>query len=231
MRVLRRYFLPGNMNSVFEIAVNILNEDEKCIGIMIQLPLPDSFSEYKLNLLQSIREDKDIDWLGWSLIGKGFCDMIDFSPATPKAVFTLLDSYQLGDLKGKRVAIIGQSIIVGKPLALEAIKRWAIIQCFDISSTPEELQEGCKNAEYLFCGTWVIDLINEKHINNNGNQILIDIWYWHKEGKPAGDIDFESVKDKVKHITPVPWGVGPLTIASLFDNVIILAKQFWNILK
>ena len=60
---------------------------------------------------------------------------------------------------------------------------------------------------------------------------MIDIWYWHKEGKPAGDIDFESVKDKVKHITPVPWGVGPLTIASLFDNVIILAKQFWNILK
>ena len=61
MRVLRRYFLPGNMNILFEIAVNILNEDEKCIGIMIQLPLPDSFSEYKLNLLQSIREDKDID--------------------------------------------------------------------------------------------------------------------------------------------------------------------------
>ena len=220
----------SEVNQIFELT-SFLNEDEKCIGIMIQLPLPDSFSEYKLNLLQSIREDKDIDWLGGSLIGKGFCDMIDFSPATPKAVFTLLDSYKLGDLKGKRVAIIGQSIIVGKPLALEAIKRWAIVQCFDISSTPEELEEGCKNAEYLFCGTWVIDLINEKHINNNGNQILIDIWYWHKEGKPAGDIDFESVKDKIKHITPVPWGVGPLTIASLFDNVIILAKQFWNILK
>ena len=187
-RIQKKY---SEVNQIFEL-ISFLNEDEKCIGIMIQLPLPDSFSEYKLNLLQSIREDKDIDWLGGSLIGKGFCDMIDFSPATPKAVFTLLDSYQLGDLKGKRVAIIGQSIIVGKPLALEAIKRWAIIQCFDISSTPEELQEGCKNAEYLFCGTWVIDLINEKHINNNGNQILIDIWYWLWISKRQGKTHYSS---------------------------------------
>ena len=83
----------SEVNQIFEL-ISFLNEDKKCIGIMIQLPLPDSFSEYKLSLLQSIREDKDIDWLGGSLIGKGFCDMIDFSPATPKAVFTLLDFYQ-----------------------------------------------------------------------------------------------------------------------------------------
>lgn len=214
-----------SLNQIFEL-ISFLNTDEKCIGIMIQLPLPVQFADHKLALLQAISEKKDIDGLGGWLMGKSFCDMIPFSPATPKAVFTLLDAYHLGQLKGKRVAIIGQSIIVGKPLALEAIKRGWIVQCFDISSTAEELEKGCQNAEYLFCGTGVIDLINDKHINKEKNQILIDIWYGHKEGKPAGDIDFEAVKDKVLHITPVPWWVGPLTIASLFSNVISLAKQF-----
>ena len=218
------------VNQIFEL-INFLNQDRQCIGIMIQLPLPEIFTQHKLELLQAINESKDIDGLWGSLIWKSFCDMIEFCPATPKAVFTLLDAYNLGNLRGKKVAIVWQSIIVGKHLALESIKRWAIVQCFDLTFNPEEIKKGCQDAEYLFCATGVIDLINDEYLNKEGNQILIDIWYGHKQGKAAGDIDFEKVKDKIKHITPVPGWIGPLTIASLFSNVIVLAKQFWNIWK
>lgn len=208
--------------------ISFLNQDSDCIGIMIQLPLPEPFAPDKLKLLQAICESKDIDGLGWSLVGKNFFDMIKFTPATPKAVFTLLDRYNLGNLKGKTIAIIWQSTIVGKPLALECIKRWAIVQCFDINNTPEEIQKGCQNAEYIFSWTGQIHLINKNHTNKEKNQIFIDIWYWHLNKKPVGDIDFEDIKDNVLHITPVPWGIGPLTIASLFENIIALHQQFWS---
>lgn len=206
--------------------IAFLNEDKDCIGIMIQLPLPEPLASHKLQLLQAIDEKKDIDGLWGSLVGKSFFEMIDFIPATPRAVLALLDAYQLGDLKGKKVAIIWQSTIVGKPLALECIKRGAIVQCFDIKNTPKELEIGCRSAEYVFSWTGVIHLINDKHINEEKNQILVDIGYGHTNGKPVGDIDFESVKDKVKYITPVPGGVWPLTIASLFSNLVDLVQQF-----
>lgn len=207
--------------------IDILNQDPHCIGIMIQLPLPDYFSKDKLKLLQAINESKDIDGMWGSLVGKSFFEMIEFIPATPRAVFTLLDHYELGDLKGKEVVIIWQSTIVGKPLALECLKRGAKIQCFDLKNSPEEIEQWCQVAEYIFSATGCIHLINEKHINNQGNQIFVDIWYGHLNGNPVGDIDFEAVKEKVMHITPVPWGIWPLTIASLFQNSLNLAKQFW----
>lgn len=221
-RINRKY---DNLESILEL-IWFLNQDGNCVGIMIQLPLPENLSPYKLKLLQAISKKKDIDGLWGSLIGKSFFEMIDFTPATPKAVLTLLDAYQLGNMKGKRVAIIWQSTIVGKPLALECIKRGAIVQCFDIKNTPEEIEQWCQSAEYILSGTGSIHLINEKHINKSWNQILVDIGYGHIDGKPVGDIDFEKVKDKVWHITPVPWGIWPLTIASLFSNIICLVKQF-----
>lgn len=206
--------------------IDFLNQDEHCVGIMIQLPLPNHLAQFKNQLLQVIREDKDIDWLSGWLAGKSFFEMLDFTPATPKAVLKLLDYYQLWDLKGKKVVILWQSTIVGKPLALECLKRWAQLQCFDIKNTPEEIQQWCQNAEIVFSGTGTIHLINNHHVNKEKNQIFIDIGYGHLDGKAVGDVDFEAVKDKVLHITPVPGGVWPLTIACLFDNVFDLWEHF-----
>ena len=175
--IVRRY---ENIDQVFKL-IDRLNLDERCVGIMIQMPLPDFLKD------------------------------------------------ELWNLKGRRVAIIGQSIVVWKPLALECLKRWAIVQCFDISNTEQEIQEWCQQAEYIFSGTGVIHLVNENYVNKEKNQILVDIWYGHLDGKAAGDIDFESVEEKVKYITPVPWWVWPLTIVSLFENVISLRKNYWKI--
>lgn len=129
-----------SVEEIFEL-ISLLNNDPECVGIMIQLPLPEQFAEYKLKLLQAIAESKDIDGLGGSLVGKSFFEMLEFTPATPRAVLSLLDYYQLGDLRGKSVAIIGQSTIVGKPLALACLQRGARVQCFDIRNTPAELKK------------------------------------------------------------------------------------------
>lgn len=212
-------------NSILTL-IDQLNNDNDCVGIMIQLPLPEHLAIHKLQLLQAISEKKDIDGLGGSLVGKSFFGMLEFIPATPRAVLSLLNYYELGDMKGKRVAVVGQSTIVGKPLALECLKRWALVQCFDITNTQEEVQAGCQNADIILSGTGHIHLITDQYLNKKGNQILVDIGYGHLDWKPVGDVDFDKAHEKVAHITPVPGGVGPLTIASLFSNVITLREAF-----
>ena len=83
------------------------------------------------------------------MLGKSFFDLLDFTPATPKAVMTLLDYYDLGNVRGKQVAVIGQSTIVGKPLALELLKRGAFVATFDIRNTPEEIRAFCQKSDYI----------------------------------------------------------------------------------
>ncbi len=211
-------------NQILDL-ISKLNIDDDCVGIVIQLPLPPELHSHKNELLSAIIPHKDIDGLGGTMVGKSFFEMLSFTPATPKAVMHLLDYYHLGEVHGKKVAIIGQSTIVGKPLALELLKRGAQLCCFDIHSDPEEIKKFCQSADYIFSGTGHIHLVNEQYLSGKKNQILIDIGYGHLEGKPAGDIDFEAVKDEVLHLTPVPWGIGPLTIASLFSNIFVLWEQ------
>ena len=211
------------LNLIYE-----LNKDENCVWIIIQLPLPESLKDYKKELLSAITPDKDIDGLWGTLVWKSFFNMLSFTPATPKAVVTLLDYYRLWNVKNKKVAIIGQSTIVGKPLALEMLKRGAQVACFDKTNTPWEIKEYCQSADYIFSATGVSHLVDETYINDKKNQIVIDIGYGHKDGKAVGDVNIEKIQNKVLHITPVPWGIGPLTIASLFSNVFVLREQFHN---
>ncbi|MDO4713236.1 MAG: bifunctional 5,10-methylenetetrahydrofolate dehydrogenase/5,10-methenyltetrahydrofolate cyclohydrolase [bacterium] len=187
--------------------ISYLNTDEDCIGIMLQLPLPEHLSPSRNHFLQAIDESKDIDGLGGSLVGKSFSEYLEFTPATPRAVMMLLDYYQLGDLRNKRVAIIGQSVVVGKPLALECLKRGAIVQCCDIRNTPAEIVTACQNAQYVFAGTGAVHLITAAHSNDKKNQIFIDIGYGHLKGKAVGDMDISNLQEQVAHITPVPGGV------------------------
>lgn len=109
------------------------------------------------------------------MLGKSFFELLDFTPATPKAVMTLLDYYDLGNVRGKQVAVIGQSTIVGKPLALELLKRGAFVGTFDIRNTQEEIRAFCQKSDYIFSGTGQIELIDESYLNDSKQQILIDI--------------------------------------------------------
>lgn len=213
----------GLANRVFNL-IHQLNHDPFCIGIIIQLPLPAELKPHQNELLSTISPEKDIDGLGGINTGLSSTGLIDFIPATPKAVITLLQHYKLDNLKGKKVAIIGQSNIVGKPLIMECIKRWAIVSSFNIDYTPEEIKQFTQKSDYIIACTGHVHLVDDSRIRHDQSQIIIDVGYGHIDGKPVGDVNIESIADKVAAYTPVPGGIGPLTVACLFDNIFTLQR-------
>ncbi len=210
------------VKNIFSL-ITQLNTDEDCIWIMIQLPLPKALQAHKEALLASINPLKDIDGLGGIMSGLSAIDLIDFLPATPKAVIEVLATYDLNDLKWKKIVIIGQSNLIGKPLAIECMKRWGTVSCFNSLSDQEYLKNICKQSDIIISCTGVIHLVNAEFVREDQSQIVIDVGYGHdKSGKAVGDVDIESIKDKVFAYTPLPWGIWPLTIASLFSNIFVL---------
>lgn len=212
-----------NTAKVIEL-IHYLNYDSKCVWIIVQLPLPEKFMADKEKILSMISPLKDVDGLAWVVNWLSEIWLIDFVPATPRAVFTLLDSYDLGNLEWKSVAVIGQSNLVWKPLIMESIKRWASVMSFNEFTNQSLVQEICRKSDYIFSCTGQIHLLNQNFISENKNQIIVDVGYGHKDWKAVWDVDFDSVADKVAYITPVPGGVWPLTVACLFDNIFVLQK-------
>jgi len=214
-------YMKQEYDSIWKIIdlINYLNQDKDCVWIMVQLPLPEEFKQYKAQILSNISPNKDIDWMWWILNWLSSIDLIDFVPATPKAVVKILKEYDLYDLRWKTITVIWQSNLVWKPLVLEFIKQWWTVFSTNSSTPTEYTKEICKKSDIIVSCTWVVHLINDKFIRQDQSQVLIDVWYWHKDGKPVWDINFDSVKDKVKYITPVPWGIWPLTVACLFENI------------
>lgn len=202
--------------------IKYLNHDDSCVGIIIQMPLPDNFKQYKIQMMSAITPMKDIDGLGGVLTGLSSIDLIDFVPATPRAVLYLLDSYGLGDMKGKTVSIIGQSTIVGRPLIIDCIKRWATVASFNQENSLEEIKVMTKQSDYIISCTGKVHLIDASFVRDDKSQIIVDVGYGHKDGKPVGDVVIEDIKDKVLSYTPVPGGIWPLTVACLFANVFVL---------
>lgn len=190
--------------------IDMLNKDIDCVGIMIQLPLPEHLKGKRNILCNSILPSKDIDGL-WqkSLV----------LPATVRAVLELRNAYKTEELTKKKVVVIGQSQLIGIPLAQECKKQKAEVKTFDIRNTPEEIAKACKEAEIIFSCTGDLHFFNQNFIKKDKSQIIFDIGFWHIQGKATGDVDFEKVQWYVKAITPVPWGVGPLTVASIFLNL------------
>lgn len=218
-----------SIGKVMEL-IKYLNQDSSCVGIIVQLPLPDQFKQYKTQILSAITPVKDVDGLGGVLTGLSSIDLIDFIPATPRAVLYLLDKYTLWDMKGKTVAIIGQSIVVGRPLIIDCIKRWATVASFNQENSVEEIKTMCKESDYIISCTGAVHLVDESFVRNDNTQIIVDVWYGHKDGKPVGDVVIENIKDKVAAYTPVPGGIWPLTVACLFANVFVL-QGYKEILK
>lgn len=157
---------------------------------------------------------------GWNLQ-----DIITFQPATAKAILDLRDYHQLGSRKGRKIAIIGMGNLIGKPLAIEAVKRGAIVQTFTVEDKKALIAEKCRECEIIISCTGAIHLVDASFINKQKDQIIIDAGYGFLNGKATGDVNFEEVAPLVKAITPVPGGIGPLTVASLFGNIFILQEQ------
>ncbi len=189
-----------------------LNKDDKIDGILVQLPLPAHIDELKI--INAISPEKDVDGfhsvnLGKMIIG----DKTGFLPCTPYGIMQLLDEYGI-DPAGKDTVIIGRSNIVGKPAAILFIEKSATVQVCNTKT--KNTKEKIRNADIVIAAVGVPNFIKGDDIKEGA--VVIDVGINRVNGKLCGDVDYEEVSEKAGYITPVPGGVGPMTIASLIKN-------------
>jgi methylenetetrahydrofolate dehydrogenase (NADP+)/methenyltetrahydrofolate cyclohydrolase len=199
-----------------------LNKDETINGILVQLPLPAHID--KNQIILTIDPKKDVDCFHPENIGKVFLGQESFLPCTPSGILELLARYEIG-AKGKDVVIVGRSNIVGKPLALMLINAGATVTV--CNSKTRDLKEKCLGADILISAVGKAGLITEDMIKQEA--VVVDVGMNRKsDGKLVGDVDFLEASKKVNAITPVPGGVGPMTIAMLMKNTIKAVKIYAN---
>jgi methylenetetrahydrofolate dehydrogenase (NADP+)/methenyltetrahydrofolate cyclohydrolase len=199
-------------------AIHKLNNDKDVHGILIQIPVPSHISQ--TNLINSINPKKDVEGLNPYNIGKTLNGDEGIVPITPLSVLTILEHENI-DFKGKDVVIINHSNHVGKPIAALLLNRNATVTVCHVFS--KDLKKYTSKADILISATGVPNLIGADHIKQDA--VVIDVGIIKTEDGICGDVDFESVKEKAGKITPVPGGVGPVTVACSLVNMI---KTFKN---
>ena len=199
--------------------IDELNKDKNVHGILVQLPLPKHISEDKV--IAKISEEKDVDAFNTSNVGKIVTGKYSFLPCTPAGIMELLDFYNV-DISGKECVVIGRSNIVGKPMALLLLaKNGTVTVCH---SKTKELAEVTKRADILVVAIGRANFVTADMVKEGA--VVIDVGINRLEtGKLAGDVDFAAVEPKVSMITPVPGGVGPMTISMLLKNTLTAAKK------
>lgn len=198
--------------------VKKLNEDDRVNGILCQLPLPSHLDETAV--INAIVPEKDVDAFHPQNVGKIMIGDYAFLPCTPAGVMELIRSTGT-DIKGKECVVIGRSNIVGKPMAMLLLHESGTVTV--CHSKTADLKSECLRADILVAAVGVPKLITGDMIKEGA--VVIDVGMNRDEnGKLCGDIDFESCKDKASYITPVPGGVGPMTIAELMQNTLTAAK-------
>jgi methylenetetrahydrofolate dehydrogenase (NADP+)/methenyltetrahydrofolate cyclohydrolase len=184
-------------------------------GIIIQLPLPKNINTQEI--LDFIPQEKDVDVLSEKSLGKFYQGTLPILPPTVKGISYLLDSYKI-TVKGKNIVIVGAGRLVGNPLAL-----WLLQQKATVSVLNEFTRDApffTKKADILISGVGKPDLIKGDVVKRG--VIVIDAGTSMKNGVLVGDVDFKSVSKKASYITPVPGGVGPMTVACLLENLVKL---------
>lgn len=196
-----------------------LNSDEKVTAILVQLPLPAHIN--KNRIIDAILPQKDVDGLTPYNLGKLFSGEEPFVyPCTPKGILLLLDEYNI-KLEGKNIVVVGRSNLVGKPVAQMLLKRNATVTM--CHSHTKNLSEITKTADIIVSAVGK-KVIGEKMLKSDC--VVIDVGIFRDEnGKISGDVDFENVSKTAAYISPVPGGVGPMTIASLMLNTVELARK------
>ena len=199
--------------------VSVLNRDETVNGILVQLPLPKHIDEKAI--INAISPDKDVDAFHPVNVGKIMIGEYSFLPCTPAGVMRLIESTGV-DITGKQCVVIGRSNIVGKPQAMLLLqKNGTVTVCH---SKTKNLKEICLGADILVVAIGRAKFVTGDMIKEGA--VVIDVGMDRDEnGKLCGDVDFESAEKKAGYITPVPGGVGPMTIAMLMKNTLTAAKQ------
>jgi len=211
--------LPENTEEINLIKlIEELNNNQRINGILIQLPLPSHLDQNAI--LEKISPFKDVDGFTPYCLGRLLTDNPLFIPCTPKGVLKMFDEYKIA-LEGKHAVVVGRSIIVGKPLSLLLLRKNATVSI--CHSRTRNLTEITKKADILCVAIGKERFISADMIKEGA--VVIDIGINVTDtGRVVGDIDFDEVKKKASYITPVPGGVGPMTIAMLMENTVIAAK-------
>jgi methylenetetrahydrofolate dehydrogenase (NADP+)/methenyltetrahydrofolate cyclohydrolase len=204
--------------------VKELNEDEGIDGIIVQLPLPEHLSCREV--IEYISPEKDVDGFHPENAGKCLLGLYEkgLMPCTPAGVMKIFEEYGI-ELQGKNAVMVGHSNIVGKPLANMMINANATVSVCHVYT--KDLASFTKEADILCVATGVPHLIKADMVKEGA--VVIDIGISRVNGKIVGDVDFENVKKKAYAITPVPGGVGPMTIAMLLYNTVKAYKMRMNI--
>ncbi len=199
--------------------IDRLNNDKKINGILVQLPLPEHLDEEKVIL--SIRPEKDVDAFHPVNVGRIMIGNFSFLPCTPAGVMELLKHYNI-DIAGKHCVIIGRSNIVGKPQAMLMLKANATVTI--CHSRTKNLADITKQADILIAAVGKANFVTADMVKDDA--VIIDVGINRLEnGKLCGDVDFQSVEPVASFITPVPGGVGPMTITMLLQNTLTAAKE------
>ncbi|MBF2422695.1 bifunctional methylenetetrahydrofolate dehydrogenase/methenyltetrahydrofolate cyclohydrolase FolD [Listeria welshimeri] len=202
--------------------VEELNTDDTIHGILVQLPLPKHISEEKV--IDTISYDKDVDGFHPVNVGNLFIGKDSFVPCTPAGIIELIKSTGT-QIEGKRAVVIGRSNIVGKPVAQLLLNENATVTI--AHSRTKNLPEVAKEADILVVATGLAEFVKKEYIKPGA--IVIDVGMDRDENnKLCGDVDFEDVIEEAGFITPVPGGVGPMTITMLLANTLKAAKRIWK---
>jgi methylenetetrahydrofolate dehydrogenase (NADP+)/methenyltetrahydrofolate cyclohydrolase len=210
---------PDCPESVLLALLEKLNRSSLIHGIIVQLPLPRRLDTGRI--LQAIATEKDVDGFGWRNLGALLDDRALYVPGTPLAVITMLDHAQI-PIEGRSAVVVGRSTIVGKPMALILISRSATVTV--CHSKTANLGDFTRRADILVVAAGKAGLVTGDMVKPGA--AVIDVGINHlADGKLAGDVDFESVKSKASYLTPVPGGVGPMTVAMLIANTVSAAER------
>ncbi|EBF5848322.1 bifunctional methylenetetrahydrofolate dehydrogenase/methenyltetrahydrofolate cyclohydrolase FolD [Listeria monocytogenes] len=215
--------LPENVTEEKLLSVvEELNEDKTIHGILVQLPLPEHISEEKV--IDTISYDKDVDGFHPVNVGNLFIGKDSFVPCTPAGIIELIKSTGT-QIEGKRAVVIGRSNIVGKPVAQLLLNENATVTI--AHSRTKDLPQVAKEADILVVATGLAKFVKKDYIKPGA--IVIDVGMDRDENnKLCGDVDFDDVVEAAGFITPVPGGVGPMTITMLLANTLKAAKRIWK---
>lgn len=192
-----------------------LNKKTEVTAILLQLPLPKHLNEREI--IETISPEKDVDCLTQANFGKLALGLSDFAPCTASGILEILKAEQIA-IQGKRVAVVGRSALVGLPTQMLLTKHDATVAL--CHSKTQKLKKITKKADILVVAIGKPNFITKKYVKRHA--VVIDVGINKVDGKICGDVDFKKVKKKTHLITPVPGGVGQMTVAMLLKNILLL---------
>lgn len=202
-----------------ESVIETLNRDESVHGVLLFRPLPKTLDETKIKSL--LAEEKDVDCLTSANDAHLFAgDKKGYPPCTPQAVMEILEHYDI-DLTGKKVTVVGRSMVVGKPVAMLLLSKNATVTI--CHTRTKNLQEECKKADIIVACAGVPKMISSEFVRQG--QAVIDVGIHVVDDKLCGDVDYESVSEIVDAMTPVPGGVGSVTTTVLLKHTVMSAEK------